>query len=223
MKARHFQYVLAFGAAWMLATAALAQEKKPAAKGAAPPAAKPGEPSPEDMAKMMEAFQKAATPGEHHAKLKPLAGKWSFVTKARMGPDQPWEESKGKAEYKWILGGRILVQEVKAEPSPGDAMMGGAPFEGFGLTGYDNMTKEYWNVWGDNYGTGVMMSTGSADPSGKTFTYTGEYNDPMTGEAKTARSVLKIAGDDKLVFEMYNKGPDGKEYQMLEVTYTRQK
>lgn len=206
-----------------------AQEKKPGdkpadTKSAAPADKKPaaaagaaGHPSPEDMAKMMQ----LAAPGPEHAKLKQLTGKWTFVTKHRMSPDQPWEEAPGKAEYKWILGGRVLTHEVKSDPNPKDPIMGG--FEGFGLTGYDNMTKKYWNTWADNMGTAVMLSTGTADSSGKTFTYSGEYDCPMTGQRKTAKSVLKIAGDDKVVFEMYDKDPAGKEYMMLEVTYARAK
>jgi len=195
------------------------------------PAAKPGDkptagadkggaqPSAEDMAKMMQ----MGMPGEFHAKLKPLAGKWTYITKWRMSPEQPWEGSTGKAEYKWILGGRILVLEIKGNPGPNDAMMGG-PFDGFGLTGYDNLTKKYYNVWGDNMGTGIMTSTGTCDGSGKSFTYmSDEYTCPMTGQKKTTKSVLKIAGDDKIVFEMYDKGADGKEYMNLEVSYARQK
>jgi len=102
-------------------------------------------------------------------------------------------------------------------------MMGGVPFEGFGMTGFDNVSKKYYNVWADNMGTGIMTSTGTADASGKTFTYNGEYNCPITGGKKTAKSILKIVGDDKLVYEMYDKTPDGKEFVSLEVTYARQK
>jgi len=215
-------------------------EKKPAADKpvpTAPPAAKPAPATPpasakpagdkpaadgDDMAKMMEVWKKAATPGEFHAKLNPLAGKWTFVTKARMSQEQPWDESTGKAEYRWGLGKRVLYHEVKANPSEQDAIMGG-PFEGFGMTGYDNTSKKYYSVWADNMGSGVMVSTGAVDSSGKTFTYTGEYDDPMSGKKKSVKSVLKIAGDDKVVFEMYDKGPDGKEFMNLEVTYARQK
>ncbi len=240
MRARNLLFAFSFLAATALTAYAQAKdEKKPSDKPSAqPPAAKPAEKAPAakagdkptgqpsaDEAKMMEAMKKAATPGEYHAKLNPLVGKWTFVTKFRMAPDQPWEESPGKAEYKWTLGKRILVQEVKANPNPEkDAMMGG-PFEGFGMTGYDNTTQKYWNTWADNMGTGIMTSTGTVDASGKTFTYASEegYICPMTGEKKTPKSVLKIVGDDKVVFEMYDKGPDGKEFMGLEVTYTRQK
>ncbi len=230
MKARNLLFALGFAGASALTVYAQAKdEKKPADKPASAQPAKPGDksasqPSEAEMAKMMESWKKAATPGANHAKLEPLVGKWTFVTKARMAPDQPWEETPGKAEFKWTLGKRQLIQEVKANPGPKDAMMG-APFEGFGMTGYDNTTQKYYNVWTDNMGTGIMHSTGSADSSGKTFTYASPegYICPMTGEKKTPKSVLKIAGDDKLVFEMYDKGPDGKEYMNLEVTYTRQK
>jgi len=210
------------------AAAAQPPAAKPADKPAtaAPPTtAKPAGEKPaaggDEMAKMMEVWKKAATPGEFHAKLNPLAGKWTFITKARMSPEQPWDESTGKAEYRWGLGKRVLYHDVKADPGPLDDMMG-APFEGFGMSGYDNTGRKYYNVWTDNMGTGVMMSTGTVDSSGKTFTYSGEYDDPIFGK-KSVKSVLKIAGDDKVVFEMYDKGPDGKEFMNLEVTYARQK
>jgi hypothetical protein len=187
---------------------------KPGANPAAPAGGMPPE---------MEAMMKAAQPGEFHAKLKPLAGKWTVTSKFRMSPDQPWEESTGKAEYKWGLGGRYLFQDVKANPSEKDKEQGG-PFEGFGMMGYDNMSKKYFSTWVDNMGTMLMTSTGTCDSSGKTFTFMGDpYICPMTGQNKTTKSILKIAGDDKAVWEMYDKGPDGKEYMGLEVTYTRQK
>ncbi len=212
---------------------ALAQEKKPAEKPAAKPAdakaadpkapAKPaaGQPSAEETA-MMEKMMKAATPGEAHAKLKPMTGKWTYVTKWRMSPEQPWDESTGKAEFKLIFGNRILVQDAKNNPGPSDAMMGG-PFEGHGMTGYDNVSKKYWSTWADNMGTGIMTSEGAADGSGKVFTYASEYNCPLTGGEKNVKTTTKIEGDDKFVFQMFDKAPDGKEFQSLEVSYTRAK
>lgn len=213
---------------------ASAQEKKPTAetkpaskpvdaKATDPkPGAKPadktvaGQPSPEEMAKYMQ----LAAPGEGHAKLKPLAGKWNFVTKYKMSPEAPWNESKGKAEFKWIMGDRFLVQDIKGDPDPN---MGGMAFEGHGMMGYDNVTKKYWGTWLDNMGTGVMVSEGTADGSGKVFTYNSEYSCPMKGAETTAKTVLKIEGDDKVVYTMFDKAPDGKEFANLEVTYTRVK
>ena len=101
----------------------------------------------------------------------------------------------------------------------------GGPFEGFGMLGYDNMKKKYISMWVDNMGTGMMTSEGTADGSGKTFTFTTEegYVCPMSGQHEKPKTVLKMVGEDKMVFEMHNKGPDGKEFMNLEVTYTRVK
>jgi hypothetical protein len=216
--------------AFVVAGSTLAQEEK---KPKAPPSIEkakadkgpgdkaPGEPSAEEM-KMMEAWKNAAATGEPHTRLKAMAGTWDVSTKWRMSPDQPWDGAKGKAEYRTILGGRVLVQEMKADPgSSMDAMMG-YPFEGFGLSGYDNVTKQYWSTWTDNMGTGLMISHGTADSAGKVVTYTGSFDDPVRGKV-TAKSVLKIESNDKMVYEMYDKGPDGKEFTTLEVTYTRKK
>jgi len=36
----------------------------------------------------------------------------------------------------------------------------GMPFEGMGLDGYDNASKEYISIWIDNMGTGIMYMKG---------------------------------------------------------------
>ncbi len=43
-----------------------------------------------------------------------------------------------------IFGGRFLKQEVRG------TVEGHPPFEGIGITGYDNIRKEYQSVWFDN-------------------------------------------------------------------------
>lgn len=235
---------LILGLAAMFSAGVRAEDPKPAAKPAdtkapvakpadtktpATPTAKPagdakpaadakggehgGMPSPEEMKMMM--------PGDFHAKLKPMAGKWTYVTKMRMTPDEPWSEATGKAEFRWALGGRFLIQEIKGNPGPMDAMMGGQPFEGLGTLGYDNMEKKYFSLWGDNMGTGFVESWGTCDESGKTFTFTGEADCHMTGKKETIKQITKVVNNDKFTFEMWGKGPDGKEFQSLEVTYTR--
>ncbi len=72
-------------------------------------------------------------------------------------------------------------------------------------------------------GTMMMTEQGTCSQSGKVLEMTGEYNDVMTGQKKTSRSVTRIVNNDKIVAEMYEKGPDGKEVKNLEITYTRKK
>jgi len=164
---------------------------------------------------MMEMWKKMHQPGEHHAHLKPMAGHWNVTSRWRMSPEQPWDESKGTADFSWIMGGRFLVQKVH------NAEMMGEPFEGLGFMGYDALRKQYTSVWIDNMTTSTAMSTGSCDDSGKVLTMIGEGIDPMTGQTKEEKAVHKIINNDKHMFEMYNTGPDGKEFVSLEVVYTR--
>lgn len=165
-------------------------------------------------AAMMEAWMKAAQPGEHHAHLEALIGLWTIHTKWRYTPDAPWEESTGTAEFKWIMGRRYIIEKIV---SP----MGDQKFEGMGILGYDNTTKKHFSTWIDNMSTTLMTSEGTCDASGKVVTLYGTHTDPMTGGKKKQKTVSRIINDDKHVFEIFDRAEDGKEYQSLVVTYTR--
>jgi len=171
-----------------------------------------------DEAAMMEALMKTMMPGEHHKHLEPLIGEWEYVTKWRMGAEEPWTEDRGTAKNEWILDGRYLVQQIIANgPDPVTNMR----FEGRGLYGYDNLKKKHFYAWIDNMGTGLMTSEGNCDESGKVMEYHGSYMNPMTGKEEHARSVTRIINNNKSVFEMYARDQNGKEYMSLEVTSTR--
>lgn len=161
----------------------------------------------------MEQIMKAAAPGAMHEKLNPLAGKWKTVVTSYMGPGET-TSTEGTAEVEWVLGGRFLRETLR-----GTFM--GMPFEGMGLTGYDNVSKQYIASWVDNFGTGMMTSTGKADPSGKTISWTAIYNDPTTGTPTSSRSVLEFVDANRHVFTMYGM-VEGKEVKQMELVYTRQ-
>jgi hypothetical protein len=199
-------------------------EKKPGDKPAPtaqPPAAKPADKPAGDKPALsaehqaeMEAWMKAATPGPEHAKLKAVEGNWTTVTKSWHDPAGPPEESKGTREAKWIFDGRFLEERYT-----GSFM--GTPFQGLGLAGYDNVSKKYVTAWLDNFGTGILLFTGTADAAGKSFTYTAEFTDVMTGKMTKMRTVTRIVDDKTFVFEMYGPGKDGKEFKMMEITHTK--
>ena len=188
-------------AATFTVAAASAQEQKPM--------------SAEEKA-MMEAWAKAATPGKQHKWLAGKSGKWDFTGKFWQAPGQPPESATGTAERTMILGGRVASEKVA---SPG---MMGQPFEGFGLTGYDNVTGEFWGTWSDSMGTGVMISRGKCDDKGA-CTFNAEFVDPLTGKKKTTRMASRDEGPDKEVHEFWDKAPDGKEFKAMELVYTRKK
>jgi hypothetical protein len=167
---------------------------------------------------MMAMMEQMMSPGPQHGILKQMAGTWDYVSRWRMDPAAPWNESKGISKVEVLFDGRYAKQELKGSGMDPD----GPPFEGRGVTGYDNFRKKYVSAWIDNLGTGVMLSYGTADASGKVITYSAEEPDwKNPGKMKTVKSVYRIKDDKTHVFEMYDTGPDGKEYMSLEVTYTR--
>ena len=163
---------------------------------------------------MMEAWMKAATPGDQHKKLQPVIGTWDVQVKSWMAPGAPPEESTGTSESTWALGGRYVQQTFHGS-------MMGQPFEGIGYIGYDNIRKQYVSTWMDNMSTAVMSSTGSLDPSGKGMTFKGTMDDPMSGKPMKTEEKMSIGDNDHHMLEMWSPGPDGKMFKSMEITYTR--
>jgi hypothetical protein len=183
-----------------------------ASAAAADEAAKP---SAEEQA-MMEKYMKAATPGPEHQAMAKMAGKWKLQVTSWMKPGTPPAKSEGTAEFRPILGGRYLEQEVHGD-------MGGQPFEGRGIEGYDNVTKTRFASWVDNMATSAPMVTrGRCAAGAKTCTLKGKAMDPILGKEIAVTETVTMTDDNNFKFEMSGPGPDGKPYKNLEIVYTRQ-
>jgi hypothetical protein len=186
--------------------------------------AAPGQPTPEQMAEMMKKWQASATPGENHKHLEPLVGTWDLTMKTWMGgPDSEPAVSTGTAEAKWILGKRYVQETVRAEmkmPGPDGREMS-MPFEGQGVTGYDNFKRVYVGTWADDASTQLLTMRGSYDPAKKTFTMYGEMDEPMLDiYGRMFKGVTRIVDDNTHVFEMYDLHV-GDDYKVMEITYKR--
>lgn len=209
---------LVLGAGFVGLLMAAAEDEKPKADAAAKPATEAKELPGGMTEEMMQKWQEYATPGPHHKHLDQMVGKWTCKGKWWMSPDAPPQEMEGVAENKWILGGHY-IKETFTGPAEEP---GGEPFEGLGLTGYDNFTKEYFCTWMDNMGTGIMVLRGTCDAEGKVFKFEGTSPDPITGQKeKKYREVSTIVDKDSRTFEMYTTAPDGKEFKCMELRYTR--
>ena len=160
---------------------------------------------------MMAAMMKLAAPGPQHATLQAMEGKWKAVVKSYTAPGEP-AASEGVSENRMILGGRYLEQRFQST-------MMQQPFEGYGLTGYDNAAQRYVYLWVDNMSTSMMAGTGSLDAGGKTLTMTATTPGP-DGKPVDVRMVTKILDANSHVFSMYGT-MGGKEQLMMEITYTR--
>ena len=159
----------------------------------------------------MAAMMKMAQPGPQHALLKTMEGRWKAVVKSWNGPGEP-SVSEGTSDARMILGGRYLEETFQST-------MMNAPFEGHGLTGYDNATQRYWFSWIDNMSTGMMSGTGSMDDAGKLLTVTATTTGP-DGKPAEVRMVTKLVDANNRTFSMYGT-MGGQEMLMMEITYTR--
>lgn len=162
----------------------------------------------------MKAMMAAASPGVNQKMLAKSAGTWSASVSMWMQPGAPPATSTATATNVMIMGGRYLRSTNK-----GTFMK--MPFEGFGITGYDNVKKQFVNSWIDNMGTGIMTMTGTYDEASKSITYTGSMADPMSGKDMPFREVWTFTDDNHQVMEMFYP-MEGKEFKAMEIKYTRQ-
>ena len=158
--------------------------------------------------------QKISTPSRAHKRLDVFAGVWAARMSLWMDPSQPPATSEGTFEQKWILDGRFLQQTYQGE-------FMGRPFSGVGYIGYDNYLKKYIATWMDSAGTTIYTRTGEFDSAGKTLTLKGEIDDYVRGRSVPVRDRIVVVGPSEFVFETWESGPDGKDFKVMEVHYTR--
>jgi hypothetical protein len=197
---------LALAATLVLASmAAGADDKK---KPAAPPAAGDAEKA------MMEAFARMGEVRAEHKQLKYFEGSWSSKASMWMDPKAPPQESKGDATIEAIYEGRYFSMKQTGD-------MGGQPFQGQGLWGFDNLRGKFFTTWIDSMSTGFWLSYGSYDAAKKTYTYHGDMPDPMQPSKTTkVRQVVHVVDDNHYTFE-WHEMHDGKEAKTMQIDYTR--
>lgn len=161
----------------------------------------------------MKAMMAYAAPGAIHQMLAKSVGSWKGDITMWMQPGAPPMTSVGETTNEMILGGRYLQSKNKG-------IFMGAPFEGIGITGYDNAKKVFFNSWIDNMGTGMMYLTGTWDPATKSINFTGTMVDPVAGGDVQVREVYKLVDDNTQIMEMYSVA-NGKEFKNMEIKFTR--
>jgi uncharacterized lipoprotein NlpE involved in copper resistance len=171
---------------------------------------------PLDSATMMKNMEAYGTPGDPHKMLARANGSWVTDITMWMAPGAPPITSKGTTVNKMIMGGRYQESDATGN-------MMGAPFAGQSVTGYDNAKKVFVSTWIDNMGTGIMKMEGPWDEANKTINLSGRAVDGSTMKEADYKQTFKMVDDNTQVMEMYGPGPDGKEYKIMEIKYTRKK
>ena len=107
-----------------------------------------------EMAEMMAKWEAIKTPGPQHAMLAKMVGTWDAVAKFWFDPSQPPSEINGTSEFKMIMGGRYLQQNLTADwmgqpmqgpqpPMPGPSMPCIRPFRTPSILNWAPM----WRKW----------------------------------------------------------------------------
>ncbi|MBS1654401.1 MAG: DUF1579 domain-containing protein [Bacteroidetes bacterium] len=167
--------------------------------------------SQEDAQKWMDYM----TPASMQQMMAKWDGDWNEEIKMWQTPGAPEQTMQATCTNKMILGGRY--QEAKHE---GNFM--GMPFEGIGITGWDNARKIFVSSWIDNFGTGMMYMEGSWDADKKAMILKGKMTDPITGKQVDVRQVMTIIDDDTQLMEQYSMF-QGKEFKSMEIKLSRKK
>lgn len=162
------------------------------------------------MAEMMAAFEKAGMVTDHHRALERMAGSWELTVKMWMDPAGEPMVSQATSEAKMILGGRFLAEEVTGE-------FMGQEFQGYGLTGYNNISGEYEATWADNMSTTLYRYTGMLNESGE-FVMEGKMLDPMSGDAIPTWNTVRFEGDGMVAEAWEERG--GEKRKTMEIVYT---
>lgn len=199
----------------MFASCNNAPETTDAAKPADSVAAEAPAPPPAiDSATAAKNMEEYMTLGEMHKVLAMGLGTWNTEMTGWWEEGKPPMVTKGTCEFKMIMGGRYKQSTFK-----GDMM--GMPFEGMGITAYDNAAKVFVDTWIDNMGTGIMTMQGSYDAAAKTIESKGTCMDPVARVEKTMRSVMKMVDDKNMVMEMYETLKGGTERKTMEIKYAK--
>jgi Protein of unknown function (DUF1579) len=155
----------------------------------------------------------APTPGPEHAVLKRFTGTWDVAVKMWEKPGaepmtmQATDESKLGCNGLWLL---TSVHNV-----------GGQPFEGMAITGYDTAQKKYVSVWVESMSAPPAWSEGEFDSKTDTLTTHGDMPTPA-GTVKV-RSTTEFTDADARIEKQWTTDAEGKEFQSLELTFTRHK
>lgn len=146
--------------------------------------------------------------------LEALAGEWSVVSEAKLGPGQEPLRSESR-EVARMIGGTWLVAE-----STGTAR--GTPFTSILTLGWDPSRERFVGTWISGRQTHMWTYTGSLDPSGSRLTL--ETEGPIMGDPERLaqyREIIEVEGPSSKVMRSMILGPDGEWFEFQRAEYRR--
>ena len=159
--------------------------------------------------------QELPKPTPHHEAMKAAAGTWDAVVTVQMGPGQPPMVSKAVEVNRMLMGGLWMQSSFSSD-------MGGVPFEGSGLFGYDPALGKHVGTWVDSMVMSQAFPVGTCKDHCRevTLTFMGVG---MDGKPCAYKEVSVQVDEDHRTMAMFVKGKDGKYVLEMEIVYTRRK
>ncbi|UCH94056.1 MAG: DUF1579 family protein [Candidatus Aminicenantes bacterium] len=169
--------------------------------------------------KIIETWKKYSSPGEMHKYLQYFVGHWESVQNIfpRSAGDEVMVMYQ-EIHVESLFEGRFIKAHIKAKKK---SM--GSYTETIVITGYDNYKQKVISTTFSNKATDFTILTGTLDKSGKTRIDTGMRTNIFTGREYKIRAVTTIINPDKYIYEYYEPDPNGSEFKVMEITYTRKK
>ncbi len=159
---------------------------------------------------VMASAQEPQKPGPEHAHLKAMVGTWDAVME--MGG----QKSKATSIYKATCSGMWISSDFESE-------LGGVPYQGHGMDGYDQLKKKFIGYWFDSMTSAPMAFEGTFDADHKVLTMTGTSPGP-DGKPQKFRMTNEMKGPDQMSFKMFiANASDGNDELAFTIEYTRRK
>lgn len=165
----------------------------------------------------MQACIEAGIPGEPHARLARLVGRWHGKSQMWMGPASAPTQGECSWDITSLWEGRYIRCDMTGE------LPGLGAFHGVGYTGFDNVSRKYIGTWLDSHSTGIMTGLGEISADGRAMHWTYTYNCPVRKAPATVRQVETYPDDRTMRFEMFTTDPlSGDEYRCMVIDLSRQ-
>lgn len=145
--------------------------------------------------------------------LRQREGTWDVTIEIRADRNSATVASKGTQTNRLGVGGLWLLSDFDGE-------IGGHPFIGHAIVGFDPQKSKYVGVWVDSAGGHITLVDGVFDGSKKTFRTT-SLESNAKGKVIAITGVQKFLDPNTEVLTLSGRGPDGKTSQRMTITYRR--
>lgn len=136
-------------------------------------------------------------------------GVWDADVEVRPAPGATVIRQKGVATNRRIAGGRWLVMDYRADSG----------FDGHGVFGWDASTEKYTSAWVDSMQASIARGVGTWDPRTRTMTF--ETEATHGGRTIRYREITETRPDGSQVYRNLVPTPDGGEFEMIRMVYTK--